>query len=173
MKNLLCNRFNIPNNSLSTRTVGRMVRMCNFKKKRCIPQFYQRNNPEVIEKRYYDTLSFIVNMNTQVIFIDESDFNNNIIPIFGWARKGEKCVKRVAPQHRNTSIVAAISQSEILGFQIFRGSVNARDFGCFLINLIECYPEILENQSLLLCDNASVHKAQILQNLLQILHHTI
>jgi hypothetical protein len=126
----------------------------------------------MILKRYNDTISFLsqIKQEAQMIFIDESGFNNHVIPIFGYAKKGRKCVVEVHPKTSNISVLAAITQSCLLGFQIFRGSVKAKDFGCFLINLIEFSPEILGRKDPMFLDNASIHKAQVLRDLLQTLN---
>jgi hypothetical protein len=149
-----------------------MIKMCSFKKKKCISQIYQRNTSENIERRYLDTVTFLnkVEGDTRFVFVDESGFNNQIIPIFGWARKGQRCVVRTFPQTHNTTVITAITQHDILGFQIFRGSVKGRDFGCFLMNLIEYYPDLLDERCLWIFDNASVHRAEVIKPLLNMLN---
>jgi DNA-binding NarL/FixJ family response regulator len=169
---LLCREFGLDLNLISTRTTERMIKMCSFKKKKCISQIYQRNTSENIERRYLDTVTFLnkVEGDTRFVFVDESGFNNQIIPIFGWARKGQRCVVRTFPQTHNTTVITAITQHDILGFQIFRGSVKGRDFGCFLMNLIEYYPDLLDERCLWIFDNASVHRAEVIKPLLNMLN---
>jgi hypothetical protein len=41
MKFYLCQRFNLDPSSISTRTIGKMVKICNFFKKPCIVQYYE------------------------------------------------------------------------------------------------------------------------------------
>jgi len=56
-----------------------------------------------------------------------------------------------------------------LGFQIFKTSVAANEFGFFLISLLNAYPDIQErrNDFFLFLDNASSHKAGAIKNLLK------
>lgn len=60
-----------------------------------------------------------------------------------------------------------MTENELLAFQIFRGSVKARDFGAFIINMINSnqYLKDKVDDIVLFCDNASIHKGKVLNEL--------
>jgi hypothetical protein len=93
--------------------------------------------------------------------LDETGFNQKLLPIHGWGTKGKSLKMNYLPTYGNLSCLAAISNSKLLGCQIFKGGVTAQDFACFLINIFNEYPYILENLSewVFFCDNAKIHKA--------------
>jgi len=69
----------------------------------------------------------------------------------------------------NLRLTAAVSPEKIYGFQILEGGITAKDFGCFLINLLNSNQEIKEDldSTIFLLDNANVHKAKILKEISQ------
>jgi len=70
---------------------------------------------------------------------------------------------------QNFSVIAAITNSKIIGYQIFQGSITAEDFGAFLSLLLNHNSDILENSSryAFFMDNARIHKALLLQPFLK------
>jgi len=68
----------------------------------------------------------------------------------------------VAPKSKNLSIVTVIDEIKTLGFQIFEGSVTAKDYGFFLLELIINFLEIKNNLNnyCFYMDNASIHKSK-------------
>jgi hypothetical protein len=73
-------------------------------------------------------------------------------------------------------VLAAISEEGLIGFKIFACPITAKNFGGFLIELINSYPNIKNNLNKLIffMDNASIHKANCLKNLfscLQVLYN--
>jgi hypothetical protein len=68
-------------------------------------------------------------------------------------------------------VLAAITQYEVLGFQVFRGSVKGQDFGCFLLHLVEEHADIFRDNYLMLFDNAPIHRANVIRPILAQLHY--
>jgi len=62
-----------------------------------------------------------------------------------WAKKGRKVCLNVPPKGTNLSLIAAVGKDKIYGFQIFQGSLTAKDFGAFLVNVIDNDPHIKTN----------------------------
>ena len=54
---------------------------------------------------------------------------------YGWAKKGELPYKEVPMKIQNTTLVCAISTSEVVGYQVFNKGVKAQDFLGFMSNL--------------------------------------
>lgn len=77
---------------------------------------------------------------TNFIYLDETGFNEKILPIHGWGIKGKSLKMNYFPSHGNLSFFAAISNKDLLGCKIFKGGVTAKDFACFLINILNEYP---------------------------------
>ena len=52
---------------------------------------------------------------------------------------------------------------------MIHGGVNGSTFGCFLLNLLKVYPEILDpsKRYCLLFNNATIHKSKKLKKLLE------
>ena len=73
----------------------------------------------------------------ELIFLDETGFNQTLIPFYGYSKIGEKCLTKTSTKTENYSVVAAITKSKILGFQIFKGSVNATGFETFVSSLLK------------------------------------
>ena len=96
-----------------------------------------------------------------VIYIDEVEFNQEILPIFGYSQIGKKASAKKRPKSENYSVVAAITKNYPLGFQIFKTNVAANEFEYFLITLLKAHPEIQENRNefIIFVDNASFYKA--------------
>jgi hypothetical protein len=68
-------------------------------------------------------------------------------------------------------LIAAITEDKILGFQVMKGSVKGKDFGAFLVNLINSLPLVnsLDNYVFFM-DNSKTHHAKILKTLRSYLH---
>ena len=60
-----------------------------------------------------------------------------------------------------------MDENELLGFQIFDGSVKGEDFGAFVINLINNTEKLNRNldKMIFFCDNCSVHKVMACKEL--------
>ena len=100
--------------------------------------------------------------NLEFIFIDETGFNQSLIPTYGYFKVGERCTYGTYAKGKSFSVITAITKGQILGFQIFVGGVKATTFGAFLINLIKQVPDLQFNPGnyVLFMDNASIHKAK-------------
>ena len=130
----------------------------------------ERNKPSTKTLRNMvvrETLGFF-KAGYKFVYLDETGFNNNLIPIYNYSKKGEKAFCLCPKQSKNISVLAAISSSGLIGYQAFQGSVKAKDFGSFLITLIQNTPEISNNlaKTVFVFDNARIHHAKLLKPLL-------
>lgn len=101
------------------------------------------------------------------IFIDETGFKGDLANTYFWTKKGRTTVINSVVRTQNVSVVCAITNNEIIGFQIFKG-LASNDFGCFLVELLLNNSDILEDigRYVFVLDNASIHKADNIKILL-------
>jgi len=167
IKNHLVQKFSLENWRISLQTVLNMLRRLSFSRKRTKKLIERRNIFSTIKKRKKVANEFISALvsGKELIFLDETGFNQTLIPFYGYSKIGEKCLTKTSAKTENYSVVAAITKSKILGFQIFKGSVNATGFGAFVSSLLKNNPEILKKPSsyVFFMDNAKIHKAKILE----------
>jgi len=92
-----------------------------------------------------------------------------MMPLYGYSKIGEPLCMTGFSRAENYSLVAAITKSEVLGYQIFRGSVAAEEFGAFIMSLLQSKPQILESCAnyIFFIDGATIHKAKLLKPFLQ------
>lgn len=110
-----------------------------------------------------------MSQNKEIICIDETGINCQLVPLYIYARKGKKVCLSIPPKGTNISIIAATGVKGLYGFQVIQGGLSGGDFACFIVNLINNYPQIKLNLDIFVffMDNASVHKAELFQNLRQ------
>ena len=104
-----------------------------------------------------------------MIFVDETDFNKNMTPLYGYAKVGEECYVKSDPKSANYTAISAITKSKVIGYQFYKGGVTGQEFGAFIINLLLNNPEMLENLSdyCFFIDNAPIHRAEIFKSFFQ------
>lgn len=103
----------------------------------------------------------------EIIFIDETGFNQSLTHTYGYSKIGERCVIETAARTTNITVLAAITKGRILCYQLLEGSSRANEFGAFLSNLIRRVPDIKENlsQYVFFMDNSKTHSTRLLQPL--------
>ena len=165
----LIERFNLENWRISLKTVSNMLKRLSFSRKRTRKFSDRRNIDSTIKERKNVAIAFAsaVKWDTEIIFIDETGFNQALTPLYGYAKIGEKCWIKTTGQGDNYSVLAAITKSKVLGFQIFKGSTTAEDFGAFFASLLNNNQDILNHPSkyLFFMDNASIHRANSLKSI--------
>ena len=163
----LMEKFNLPQMRISLSTVSNMLKRLSFSRKRTKKFSTRRNTTKTIEKRK-DVARKLLSAERDgkiIIFIDETGFNQQMIPQYGYSKIGEKCLISADLRSQNYSVIAAITKLKIVGYQIFKGGVNAEDFGSFIASLLNSNPEILNNRAkyIFFMDNASIHRAKLLK----------
>lgn len=163
----LITHFNLDNWRISLPTVSKILKRLSFSRKRTKKYIARRNLEITIEKRRIVALELISALkgNMEIIFIDETGFNQSLVPLYGYSKVGEKCWVKTNAKTQNYTVLAAITRTQVLGFQIFKGSVTAEDFGAFISSLLNRYSRILLNPSkyIFFMDNAPIHKAKVLK----------
>jgi len=91
-----------------------------------------------IGDRYHAIQNIINSSNAKrnFIYLDETSFNNFIIPLTCNRLRRKPVCDEVQPQFSNKSVLAAFSDGEVIPFQIFEKSVTGQDFGAFMVDLM-------------------------------------
>ncbi len=112
------------------------------------------------------------------IYIDESSIINGINPFYGYDPIGQPNRTNKPDIKLNLSLIAAITEDEIIGYQIFGPSVLALDVGIFILSILENNEYINQNldQYVFYMDNCQTHNSKVLsvlENRIQILWEVI
>lgn len=96
------------------------------------------------------------------IFIDETGVNHSLHPDKGWGPKGRKLVpqKVKIKQEENFSLIIALNQEEILGFQFIDGGVRGADFYSFISAIIK-KKNLLNQKYMIILDNGRMHQNRL------------
>lgn len=174
LKFLLMEQFLLTEEELSITTIHRMVKSLGFHYKRSRRVSIHRNTYDTKEVRYRLIMEILKHryLQRKFIFLDETGFNNYLRPYYGYAHKKEHCIYKVGDKTKNFSVLAAISEDKILGYQIFKGSVTAKDYGSFLVNLINLcgIKDQGTDNYVFFVDNSKIHSAKVLHDLNSYLH---
>jgi hypothetical protein len=96
------------------------------------------NNHETktIRKVFAQKIAYNVSRGLECVYIDESSFNLDFHPSYGWTARGQKSrVRFIGKKSHNITLLAAISKTQLLCLQIYQGAVRGKDFFRFLINM--------------------------------------
>lgn len=100
------------------------------------------------------------NSGKSIISIDEASYVTNMMPHYGWSKKGEKTNFIVNNKCRvRYTIICAIDKNKIIGYHIIKGSSNAKIFTEFVKSII---PN--DKSCTLLLDNATIHRSKVFKN---------
>ncbi len=167
----LVQTFNLENRRICLTTVSNMLKRLSFSRKRTKKLANRRNISLTIEKRVKVAKEMITAMmrNVKLIFIDETGFNQSLCSLYGYSKIGEDCLVEGSTKSENYTVIAAITQSKILGYQIFKGGMNAQDFGGFIASMLNKNQDLLKNRHkyIFFMDNAPIHRAKVLKPLFE------
>jgi len=171
MRKHLLDCFNLSPGGIAISTIHNMLKRISFSRSRTKKLIERRNIYSTIKKRKEVALELLryIKAGVEVIYLDETGFNQSQIPFYGYSKKGERCEINSKPKTANLTVISAITKEKVLGYQMFKGGVNADDFGGFLMSLIHNYPDILMRRSkyVFFLDNAPIHRAKMLKPFLQ------
>ena len=93
---------------------------------------------------------------SRIISIDESSFDFDMFPHSGISPRGQRVcgTRRSKAYCRRFSLLLAISNQDIVGYQIRNGSYNGELFASFIQSLQ------LHDNDVIIADNASIHKTK-------------
>ena len=72
---------------------------------------------------------------SSIVSLDESSFDTHLTPLYGWSRKGTKCIvfpRKSRRSRKRFSLLLATSNQQVLAWQLVEGSFNKQRFMTFL-----------------------------------------
>ena len=144
IKKHLLKEFALELDSIGLTTVYSWMKKAGFSRKRLSAHLKATNSLEMIQKRKTASVSIAQHIfySHKMIFIDEVSFNQDLAPIYGYSQIGKPAHSVKRRKGENYSIVAAITKSQFLGFQIFKISIAVQVFAYFLVFLLEAHPRL-------------------------------
>lgn len=139
-------------NHVAVRTISRCVRRMDYTRKRT-HRVVEKDGLE--EKRAEFRLKLKNISPDDVISIDESAFYFDMKPVLGYARKGSR-LKSVVHSHRQSkwTLLMAVSNEQVVGYELFKGSCNSAKFIEFMNNLDTA------GRRYMMMDNVAFHKTK-------------
>jgi hypothetical protein len=61
----------------------------------------------------------LLNKNKNMVYIDETSIDINLIPKYGYTKKNTPYIMKVTPKIKTMSLLAAVSKEKIYGYMIF------------------------------------------------------
>jgi len=165
MRNRLVENFEFQNNKVSVSTIYRALKKEKKVYKKIIWKKPKDNEPRTKNLRKIiamDLLKIFMN-DFSPVYIDESSFNLNLRPCFGWGTSGKKLFSKRPAKSTNYSLLAAMDITGIIGWMLFRGGVKKEDFFSFLMELVKHNDNRRweKERPIFFMDNASIHKSKI------------
>lgn len=151
------------NKKISTSSVYKILAKINITRKKV----RKRTIIKDIKHHKKDIREFKQNIKNKsrrkIISIDEVSIDTNIIQNYQWSEKGKRIEKIIKTSKKRFTMTCAISNKEIIYKQFIRDSSNAKEFELFITNLIK----VIGNNYYLLMDNARIHHAKIIKEIVK------
>src|SRR4028118_2280808 len=144
----------------------------NYQKKKQLR--YQERNREA-RMKYYRNLRELIRLygSKSIVFIDESGFEEFEGCVCAWAKRGKKVSgERPGKRGKRENLVAAIikGKKDLIAPMLFMGSLNAEGFEGWLS--LYLLPD-LTSPSILIMDNAPIHRKTVIRLLVESAGHQI
>ena len=101
-----------------------------------------------------------------IVYVDESGIDKNIIKETAWIKKGNNIIQEVSgKKHSRTTIIAGLNlKDDIIAPIYFKGNTNTEIFINWLKE--DLLPKLRSNQVIIM-DNASFHKSNKIKELIE------
>lgn len=151
---------------ISTSSIYSILQKLNITRKKFSKHIVKQNTKSTVNK----FLKHVKSINpTKIISIDESSFDIFISPSYGWSLKGTKVLKNFKySQRKRLTLTLAVTNNEIIGYNIINGSSNLSNFVTFLSSFL---PSV-QNHTLLM-DNVNFHHSKSVTNLVNLSSNSI
>lgn len=157
-----------------TRTVvGKLLRMCKYRKKRvkCIPK--EKNTSKSLEKRYEYSAKYkeIIEKRGKVYFLDESGFNLYMTRDKAWSRPNEEVtVNCPISKGKRFSLIAIIGDDGLAHWRFIEGNYRKYEYLDFIRELFQKLndnrdEEDKDREIWLVLDNCAIHDKEQTFNL--------
>ncbi len=130
-------------------------------------RYRERNRKERI--KYLRALRELIKIYgvKSLVFIDESGFEETQTYIYGWSKKGKKLYgEKTGKRGKRENLVAGRRKKDkdLIAPMLFRGSLNAEIFEGWLTKYL--LPS-LEIPSVIIMDNAPIHRKNVIRELME------
>jgi len=125
--------------SISYAFYWKLVRRLGVKRKKLIRLNSNKNSEKTLEERkiFAKKMQKIISSDLRIIKIDECGFNLHNSINFGYNFKGKPAYKHVGGKGKNTSLITAIDNKQVIGSMFFHGSVKSQDFCYFISKIVQ------------------------------------
>lgn len=165
MRTILVESYNI---NTSNSTISRKLKKLGITRKRLsiIPE--ERNTQERIVERLQYANDLLRYSNANLVFLDESGFNEHIKRAYGYSLKNQKAVINLrANRGKNISLLCAIDINGVVAYETKFGSFNSVTFLNFLSNKIVPYFNLFP-EKVLVMDNVRFHHTHAVKNFMSV-----
>ena len=154
------------NPKISISTICRKVKKLGYKRKRLVVLPIERNIDRILDDRVMYGNEISRYPVESLVFLDETGFNKHTRRAYGYAPAGSNAYIEVTGNRGvNTSVLAVISISGVIDFEIRTGAYNSDLFFSFLETKIIPYFALNRNK-ILIMDNVRFHHSNRVKTLL-------
>jgi transposase len=152
---------------VSSHTIWRVLRARDFTYKRCtyvVHNVDKQSTQELLERIHEKQMELQECGIENVVSIDEVPFYEEMVPLYGWAPKGQPLYcKKTRLRSKCHSLIVAITTQGVMASYWVKGNNNKNKFRYFLSHKV--LPKC-ESRHVLLMDNCSIHKTAAIQKYL-------
>ncbi len=159
--------------SVSLSTISRRLSALHYSRKRVKRVPVTRNEPLVLDHREEVGQWWISSSRDRVISLDEMGVNLHSVDSHGWSLEGEECMLTV-PTNRgaNLTVLAAISTTGVVAYQLLESAVTADSFARFITTKLGPAARLKYGthapKPVLFMDNLNVHRSASVRPVLEL-----
>ncbi len=155
----LDNKFNM---KVHLNTVHKTIKTLGYKKRKAKMIPMDRNSERVINLRKKIVMQMISKWSCKKIpiFIDETGFQNSMLQEY-YSKKGEPVYKKGGVVKTTViTVILAITNDTLIGYQCFKREITASDFHAFLTEFLKNNQDIYDHLDdyVFVMDNSPIHK---------------
>ncbi len=159
IKSSLDNKFNM---KVHLNTVHKTIKTLGYTKKKAKMIPMDRNSERVINLRKKIVMQMISKWSCKKIpiFIDETGFQNSMLQEY-YSKKGEPVYKKGGVVKTTViTVILAITNDTLIGYQCFKREITASDFHAFLTEFLKNNQDIYDHLDdyVFVMDNSPIHK---------------
>jgi hypothetical protein len=143
---------NVHNVRLSAKTVYRFIKLLGFTRKRSKVRGQSKGDLAPLVEYFCNRYDKATNDKKMFVSIDECGFSERLKPIYGYSPIGKPVILKTTCGWIHHSLLMAVYSDGHKTFMIKKGGVKKTDFTTFIESLK------LSDNSILIMDNASIHK---------------
>lgn len=145
------------NVKLSAKSVYRFIKLLGFTRKRSKLRGQCKGDLMPLVQVFCSKYRDMVRTGKTLVSVDECGFSERLKPIYGYSQIGKPVVIKTKCGWEHYSLLMAVYSDGRKSFAVKKGSINKQYFASFIDSLG------LDEQSVVIMDNASIHKNLSLQ----------